>query len=117
MAIFFHTNSAGTLLKEFGTQIAQPEKSGKVITWAINSDNFYTHKSTQWGEKAWLKARVEAHQLTFNIIKPKNGNVSSPVYAYYHGHLIETFLSHFDKLFAYCSATALADIGDVIKSS
>ena len=65
MAIFFHTNSAGTLLKEFCTQIAQPEKSGKVITWAINSDNFYTHKSTQWGEKAWLKARVEAHQLTF----------------------------------------------------
>jgi hypothetical protein len=38
--------------------------------------------------------------------------VTSVVYAYYHGHLIETFLNHFDKDFTKGEATALPTSGD-----
>jgi hypothetical protein len=34
------------------------------------------------------------------------------VYAYYHGHLIETFLNHFDKDFTKAEATSLPTSGD-----
>jgi hypothetical protein len=42
--------------------------------------------------------------------------VTKIVYGYYHGHLIETFLNHFDSDFSDGSATALPAAGDLVSS-
>src|ERR1700760_2962072 len=100
MAIHFTTATPEALLKSFDARIAQTEPEGKITTWEKSDDGkYYTHKAAHWAKKAWLLPKIEANQLTFNIIKPENMNVSSMVYAYYHGHLVETFLNHFDEEF------------------
>jgi hypothetical protein len=117
MADYFFTDSPQTLLDEFNKRIDQKEPKGKITTWMRSDDGkFYTHKSDEWGKKAWFKPTVGKDKLTFNIIKPKDRNVTTPVYGYYHGHLIETFLNHFDKDFTKADASALPAIGDICNS-
>ena len=113
MAVYFSTSDARGLLKAFDTAIAQKEEKGKITTWEKSDDGkYYTHKAKEWHAKAWFKPNTEDNRLTFNIVKSKNKNVTSSVYGYYHGHLIETFLNHFDDLFVAGQATALAARGD-----
>jgi hypothetical protein len=108
VAIYFATNEAQALLKKFVEKIDQEEAKGKITTWEKSDDGIYfTHTSAEWRKKAWMKPSVEGACLVFNIIKPKNANISKVVYGYYHGHLIETFLNHFDKNFTDGKATAL----------
>jgi hypothetical protein len=113
MAVVFMTDAAQKLLNNFDARIAQNEEKGKITTWSKSDDGkFYTHKSAEWAKKAWFKPAVSADRLTFNIIKPQNANVTTVVYAYYHGHLIETFLNHFDEQFSSGQATALPATAD-----
>lgn len=113
MAIHFTTTNAQALLKAFDDRISQTEPKGKITTWEKSDDGkYYTHKASDWAKKAWFQPKIEASQLTFNIIRPKNAGVSALVYAYYHGHLIETFLTHFDKFFSNGAASALAEADD-----
>jgi hypothetical protein len=117
MAIHFTTKDAQSLLKAFDARIAQAEPKGKITTWEKSSDGkYYTHKAPEWNKEAWICPKIEATQLTFNIIKPKNKNIDVVAYAYYHGHLIETFLNHFNNAFQNCVASALPEAGDLIKS-
>jgi hypothetical protein len=113
MAIHFTTSNARSLLQAFDARIAQTEAKGKITTWEKSDDGeYYTHKAAEWSKKAWLRAKIESDQLTFNIIRPRNQNVSAVVYAYYHGHLIETFLNHFDNSFTKGTASALPEADD-----
>lgn len=113
MAAHFLTNAPQSLLNEFNNRIEQKEPKGKITTWEPSEDGkYYTHKSEEWRKKAWFKPSVESGRLTFNIIKPKSSNVTKTIYGYYHGHLIETFLNHFDKDFTTAEASALATGGD-----
>jgi hypothetical protein len=41
--------------------------------------------------------------------------VSVTAYGYYHGHLIETFLNHFDNMFKVGAATASPTAPDKVK--
>jgi hypothetical protein len=117
MAIHFATKYAKSLLQEFDARIAQNESKGKITTWEKSDDGrFYTHKASEWSKEAWLLPKIEVAQLTFNIIKPKNKAISAVAYAYYHGHLIETFLNHFDKSFQNGVASALPEAGDLVGS-
>lgn len=117
MAIHFTTSEAKALLKEFDARIDQKEAKGKVTTWERSEDgNYYTHKAPEWNKKAWFRSKIEANQLTFNLIKPKSSNISVIVYAYYHGHLLETFLNHFDKHFKDGVASALPEPDDNVTS-
>jgi hypothetical protein len=117
MAVYFWTEQGSALLKKFNDRIAQRDPKGKITTWERSDDGeYYTHKASEWKAEAWFKATVDAKRLRFNIIKPKNKNVSSSAYAYYHGHLIETFLNHFDKDFSSGEATALPSSNDVVGS-
>lgn len=111
MSVQFFTDTPKTLLNEFDKRIAQSEPKGKINTW-LKDGNYYTHKADDWTKKAWFLPSVEDGKLIFNIIKPKGKNVSTVVYGYYHGHLTETFLNHFDKSFDYASSTALPVVGD-----
>ncbi len=117
MAIHFTTKNAKSLLQAFDARIEQKELKGKIATWEKSDDGkYYTHKAPEWNKKAWLLPKIEAGQLTFNIIKPNNKNISSIAYAYYHGHLIETFLNHFDQSFQSGVVSALPEAGDLIGS-
>jgi hypothetical protein len=108
VAVRFFTETAHDLLNNFNARIEQKEQAGKITTWERSTDKlYYTHKAAEWHSKAWFKATVSNDRLTFNIIKPKNANVTGLVYAYYHGHLTETFLNHFDRMFSTASSTAL----------
>lgn len=115
MAVHFTTAAAQALLKEFDKRISQSEPAGKITTWEKSADGaYYTHRAKEWQAKAWMKPTIQSDKLVFNIVKPKNSDVSATVYAYYHGHLTETFLNHFDKMFTYGVSSALADPGDII---
>lgn len=116
MAIHFTTENPQSLLNDFDARIQQTAAAGKITTWKKSSDGkYYTHVAADWTAKAWLKPTVGKGQLIFNIIKPQNGNITSPVYAYFHGHLIETFLNHFDMKFQNGIASALPQAGDMVK--
>ncbi|WP_296710611.1 hypothetical protein [Rhodoblastus sp.] len=108
MAISFFSLDASSLLKMFKDRIDQQKLEGKITTWEKSTDGvYYTHKAKEWNKLAWVKPNLFNDRLTFNIIKPQNIAVTGLVYAYYHGHLTETFLSHFDQNFAKSESTAL----------
>jgi hypothetical protein len=116
MAISFYTNAASTLLASFDTAIRQTDPKGKIETWSISQDGkFYTHKASQWANKAWFQPEVMSDRLCFYIKNSPNTVVYGTVYGYYHGHLIETFLNHFDKMFNLGCATPLPASKDTLK--
>lgn len=112
MAIYFETHDPHGLLNAFDAAVAKNNHAGGIATWS-KANGFYTHDATQWKNKAYLKPVISVGRLTFNIFKPQNGAAPSVVYGYYHGHLIETFLNHFDQMFTLGSATALPVKPDV----
>lgn len=117
MSVSFSTQEPQSLLAKFDAAISQNEQKGKIETWEKSSDGkFYTHKAREWNKKAWLMPSVENQKLIFYIVKPQNANISPVTYGYYHGHLIETFLNHFDQSFSEASASALPKGNDNVGS-
>jgi hypothetical protein len=117
MAVYFETSESDDLLDRFDARIAQTEENGKITTWEKSANGkHYTHKAAEWRKKAWFKAATKSDGLVFNIIKPQNQNISTTVYGYYHGDLIETFLNHFDKRFEEAQATGMPADGDICSS-
>ncbi|GLQ99057.1 hypothetical protein [Dyella mobilis] len=112
MAVYFHTKKAQMLLDAFNTRIDQHEAKGKITTWRRLKLDYYTHVAQQWAGKAFFRATVDDELLRFNIIKPENASIPADVYAYYHGHLIETFINHFAHDFESATATPSPRIGD-----
>ena len=113
MAVYFKTDNAASLLQKFDERIEQKEPRGKITTWK-KREGYYTHKAEDWKEKAFFKAAVDAGQLRFNIIRPQGEKIAVDVYGYYHGHLVETFLNHFDHDFTQGTATAVASANDKV---
>jgi hypothetical protein len=113
MAIFFATNNAAGLLTAFNEAIAnnQPAKGAQITTWdstLYEKRYFYTHKSQNWGKKAWLRADIEPNRLAFYIQPYDKVPLTRDTYSYYAGHLIETFLRHFFTTFTMAQATPVA---------
>jgi len=115
MSVTFSTTNPAALLKAFDARIAQTDTKGKITTWEKLSDGIhYTHRASEWHRKAFFKASTTPTALNFNIINPQDEKIEVPVYGYYHGHLIETFLNHFDQSFSQGCASALATSSDII---
>lgn len=114
MAVYFTTSNPSALLKKFKDAIQQDDAVGKITTWELDSDGDVTHKADQWAKKCWLRPSIAYGQLVFNTIPPKDQNISITVYGYYHGHIIETFLNHFDKDFLEAKSTALPKSPDQV---
>lgn len=120
MAVFFRTSNPSALLKAFNDRINQDEQEGKITTWEQHKHNnvtYYTHKAAAWHKKAYFKAVVGDNILTFNIIRPEDQNITVTVYGYYHGHLTETFLNHFDSSFNEAISSSNPVNGDIIQAS
>jgi hypothetical protein len=109
MAVHLFTKNPQHLLDSFKKAI----DDGHVKTWA-HKDGFYTHTPPQWNHEAWFRPAVKADRLVMNIVKPQNKNVSTVVYAVYHGRMIESMLEHCNKLFSSGAATALPEAEDKV---
>jgi hypothetical protein len=116
MAVHFHCSSPQALLRDFDARIAQLDPSGRITTWERHQDGrHYTHRAADWTRKAWFRAEVQDGLLSFFIVKSRDLDLSTRVYAYYHGHLVETFLAHFDMSFTRASVSALGEQGDSVR--
>lgn len=102
MALYFKTDNPQKLLDEFKKAI----KEGKTATWSPDKDGDFTHTPEQWKNLAWLRPKIEADKLALYILRPKDANITSLVYAVYHGRFIESMLLHCDNLFTDGTATA-----------
>jgi hypothetical protein len=115
MAVYFHTLDPSKLLASFDAKIKQPSPTGKIVTWEKSTGGLYTHKASNWKNLAWFKvSSTNRATLDFYILHPKGGTVGQLAYAYYHGHLIETFLNHLDSDFSSANASALPEGDDDI---
>jgi hypothetical protein len=88
----------------------------KVTTWSYTKEGHFTHTPDQWRAKAWLFPKVDGSELRFGIIRPQSGNVSTEVYAVYHGRFMEMMLAHFDTRFGNGMASALPTAADNVKA-
>ena len=105
MALYFKTNDPQKLLDEFKKAI----KEGKIATWSPDNEGDFTHTPEQWKNRAWLRPKIETGKLALYILRPKDTNITSLVYAVYHGRFIESMLLHCDNLFTDSTATAFPE--------
>lgn len=115
MAIKIRTSNPSDLLARIKAGI----NDKRIVTWSYETHHnkqYFSHETSdkQWKGKAWLLPSVEGDILVFNIIKPQSQNISTVVYAVYHGRFIEMLLAHFDKDFSIAWATAMVATGDVV---
>lgn len=117
MALIFFTDKAKALLSAFEERIAQEDPKAKIRTWKKTKKGNFTHVSEQWGKKAFFKPKTLDDRLIFNIIPLARSEVSVEQYAFYHGHLTETFIVHFSGKFVKAVSTAKPTKNDKMKSS
>jgi hypothetical protein len=111
MAVHLKTSTPKKLLAAFKKAI----DDGHVITWAYDSDGDFTHTTDQWRNKAWLRPKIiEGEELVVFILAPEGDDLSSAVYAIFHGRFIESMLRHCDQLFIEGRATSMPESGDVV---
>lgn len=112
MALFLTTANPTGLLAEFKKRVKQTEPKGKITTWEENQQGNFTHKADQVHGEAWFCPAVENGRLAWYLRSPQGKIMSRYVYAYYHGHLTETFVDHFPDIFTSVSSTANASGAD-----
>jgi hypothetical protein len=110
MAIYLATDTPTALHSAFDKAI----DNKSITTWERDSDGDYTHKAANWTKKLWLRPSQENGRLAFYTVPPKDTKIQRVDYAYYHGHLIETFINHFPSNFSIASATPNAAGSDNI---
>jgi hypothetical protein len=111
--ITFSSTSPNVLLAAIKKAIDEK----KITTWS-HDQGCFTHTPPQWVNKAWLGPVVKnAAELSFAIIHPNNGVVTSENYAVYHGRFVEMMLAHFDSQFTNATSTAMPTAYDKIKAA
>lgn len=105
--IAFSTTNPQQLLNSLKEAI----RKGHITTWS-EENGYFTHSPSQWARKAWLKPSFQGSELRFAIIKSQSSNVTTEVYAVYHGRFIETMLAHFDSQFKNGYASAMPTEAD-----
>ena len=111
--ITFNTSTPNALL--VGLKAAIDQK--KIATWSYSANGYFTHTPTQWYAKAWLLPSAVAGGLQFAIINPRNANITTEVYAVYHGRFIEMMLAHFDTDVTAGVATSMPTSHDRVKAA
>jgi hypothetical protein len=115
MSVLFSTTVPKALLTKFDQRIAQTAATGKITTWEKHPDGVhYTHKAQAWKGKAYLKPIIENGGLRFAIYRPQGKSVDRVTFAYYEGHLIETFINHFSADYTNAQASPSADSKDLV---
>jgi hypothetical protein len=107
--ITFNSPNPQQLLASLREAIAK----GHITTWS-EEGGYFTHTPAQWARKAWLQPIPVAGELRFAIINSRGFNVTTEVYAVYHGRFIETMLAHFDRQFSGGFASAMPTLADKV---
>ena len=82
MAIHFKTKTPQKLLATYKKAI----DDGHIKTWSYDGDGDFTHTAEQWVRKAWLRPKIiEKQELILYILKPTDANLTTELYAIYHG--------------------------------
>jgi hypothetical protein len=110
VALTFSASQPDGLLKAFRKAIDDKN----IKTWLYNDSGDFYHTDHQTQNRAWFRPRLTSGQLIFNAICPKGGMLPYFVYAYYHGHLTETFIFHFHDNFTVATSSAYAGNGDIV---
>ncbi len=111
MAIHFKTTTPRKLLATYKKAV----DDGHVTTWSYDGDGDFTHTAKQWSGKAWLRPKINGREeLVLYILTPLETELTSEVYAIYHGRFIESMLSHCDGLFVDGRASAMPEDGDIV---
>jgi hypothetical protein len=101
-----------TLLKRFEDAIAGKGTGKQIDTWMkVKSGPHagrFTHISDRQKDDAYFSVSQGKDELHFSIHYPgeKKPTGWDYTYAYYHGHLSETFIYHFASFFSTSTATA-----------
>jgi hypothetical protein len=118
MSISFGANDPNRLFASF-TQAIDNHKHGRpaprIDTWRYvlhQQRYFFTHTSQNWGDKAWLLAAPENGHLVFYVRPFENVRLTRDTYAYYVGHLAETFIRHFPTTMSLGQVTPSASGAD-----
>ncbi|MBD8239512.1 hypothetical protein ALP39_200480 [Pseudomonas marginalis pv. marginalis] len=95
MTLRFTTSDPMSLLENFKNLIKQTEPKGKIKSW-IAIDGGFRHNS-DWKDKCLFQAVISADKtcLIFTTSQIKE----EFAYAYYHGHLLQTFIEHLNTKF------------------
>jgi hypothetical protein len=110
MAVYFLTSQPAALLAAFKKKI----DDANVVTWSYDQQGDFTHTAEQWKYLAWLRPIIKSDRLTMCILKNKNKPLTPATYGIYHGRIIESMLTHCDKLFTDGVATAMPTSEDTV---
>lgn len=100
----FYTKDPAGLLQKFKAQLKAKQGQDSIQTWEQVGENF-GHTSERWKGKMQFKASVNADatepNLTFTMASMAKGTQEEEqiFYAYYHGHLLQTFVDHLGRHF------------------
>ncbi|WP_369975450.1 hypothetical protein [Xanthomonas bundabergensis] len=100
----FYTKDPAELLQKFKAKLKAKQGQDSIKTWEQVGENF-GHTSERWKNKLEFKANVNAGaekpNLAFTMTSIEKGTQEEQqiVYAYYHGHLLQTFVDHLGEHF------------------
>lgn len=77
-----------------------------IRTWIVDSEGDFTHASSQWGNKAWFRLKIDENKLYFGIIASKRHPMTKELYGVYHGRFAAMLLAHFDTEIASIELTS-----------
>lgn len=102
--IRFTTSDPAGLLYAFRAGI----EKGRIRTWVDDGDEWFSQRGTKWAGKAMLRPAQDEQQLSFRILVIDATPVKDrrAIYAFYQGHLIETFIAHLTSNFTSVTASA-----------
>ena len=87
-----------------------------IETWSIvqiQRKHFYTHVSANWGAKALFKPDATGYdRLAFHVKMFEGKPLTKDVFAYYLGHLAETFIRDFPDQFSEAHLTSSPALED-----
>lgn len=110
----FYTKDPAGLLQKFKAKLKAKQGQDSIQTWEQVGETF-GHTSERWKGKLAFKATINADatepNLTFTVASMAKGTQEEQqiFYAYYHGHLLQTFVDHLGEHF---TAARYADTRD-----
>lgn len=100
----FYTKDPAGLLQKFKAKLKARQGQDSIQTWEQAGENF-GHTSERWKNKLEFKATINAEasepNLAFGMVAMTKGTQEERqiIYAYYHGHLLQTFVDHLGEHF------------------
>jgi hypothetical protein len=66
--------------------------------WVCDGEGDLTLSDPQWNNKAWFRPYVKEGKLVFGIIPAIEPKMNTPLFAYYHGRLLETLMGRYPHM-------------------